>query len=257
MSDTIETLLNQQSALWRGSDKPCRNLNVLKTGFPQLDQLIQAGGWPIGISTELLLSESGIGELRLLLPALQQQQTQGHSVWINPAFQPFAPSLTAQKIDISKLWLIKAHNLHDVLWSCEQALLNKACNTVFCWLGDHRVQGKDLKKLNLAAQDSQTWLVFFRDIKQLQSASPSPFRLSIDIDRFSRLLLNIHKQPRAWTNQQCRISLEPHYEHWQRLPSHLLAINNHHPRPDIKFELTPKLSDGNNVVSVLQHSQPH
>ena len=42
------------------------------SGYPQLDELLPGGGWPRRGLIELLLQQNGIGEMRLLLPALQR-----------------------------------------------------------------------------------------------------------------------------------------------------------------------------------------
>ena len=43
---------------------------VTSSGFAALDAQLPGGGWPHGVLTELLLPEPGVGELRLLAPAL-------------------------------------------------------------------------------------------------------------------------------------------------------------------------------------------
>lgn len=43
---------------------------VTTSGFAALDAQLPGGGWPHGVLTELLLPEPGVGELRLLAPAL-------------------------------------------------------------------------------------------------------------------------------------------------------------------------------------------
>ena len=57
---------------------------------------------------ELLLPCAGIGELRLLMPALRAlSNTQNRWLaWINPPFIPYAPALQAAGIESSKILLI-------------------------------------------------------------------------------------------------------------------------------------------------------
>ena len=43
---------------------------ITTSGFAALDAQLPGGGWPHGVLTELLLPEPGVGELRLLAPAL-------------------------------------------------------------------------------------------------------------------------------------------------------------------------------------------
>jgi len=44
--------------------------SVVSSGFPELDAGLPGGGWPAGALTEILPAHEGIGELRLLGPAL-------------------------------------------------------------------------------------------------------------------------------------------------------------------------------------------
>lgn len=57
-------------ALWRASQVGGAPGRRTPTGFDALDAQLPGGGWPHGVLTELLLAQPGIGELRLLAPAL-------------------------------------------------------------------------------------------------------------------------------------------------------------------------------------------
>jgi len=57
-------------SLWRASQLGGSTLRVTASGFAVLDAELPGGGWPHGALTELLLPQPGIGELRLLAPAL-------------------------------------------------------------------------------------------------------------------------------------------------------------------------------------------
>ena len=56
--------------VWRASQIGGGPRRVTASGFPLLDAQLPGGGWPHGVLTELLLPEPGVGELRLLAPAL-------------------------------------------------------------------------------------------------------------------------------------------------------------------------------------------
>jgi len=62
--------LAQHPAVWRASQIGGAARRVTTSGFAALDAELPGGGWPHGVLTELLLPEPGIGELRLLAPAL-------------------------------------------------------------------------------------------------------------------------------------------------------------------------------------------
>src|SRR6478609_5334988 len=82
-------------AIWRGADcapEPA----ALPTGHGALDRALPGGGWPQGGLTEMLLAQEGIGELRLMLPALARLTHEGRAVvWIAPPHRPYAPALAA------------------------------------------------------------------------------------------------------------------------------------------------------------------
>src|SRR3954452_7959187 len=76
----------------------------IATGYPTLDTLLIDRGWPRAGLIELLSARHGIGELRLLGPALAALSTQEQRwiTWIDPPHIPYAPALTEIGIDISK-----------------------------------------------------------------------------------------------------------------------------------------------------------
>ena len=56
--------------LWRASQIGGAPRRTTASGFAALDAELPGGGWPHGVLTELLLPQAGVGELRLLAPAL-------------------------------------------------------------------------------------------------------------------------------------------------------------------------------------------
>src|SRR5690349_8002204 len=55
--------------IWRrGTAAP--SVDVQPTGLAELDAQLPGGGWPRGAVCEILVEQDGIGECRLLLPAL-------------------------------------------------------------------------------------------------------------------------------------------------------------------------------------------
>ena len=59
-------------AVWRASQLGHASVATLSSGFSAIDAELPGAGWPIGMLTELIGRESGIGELRLLVPLLRQ-----------------------------------------------------------------------------------------------------------------------------------------------------------------------------------------
>ena len=73
------------------------------TGFSILDEQLSGSGWPTDGITELLYEHAGIGEIRLLAPALANlsQQKAGWILWISPPYIPYAPALIAAGIALT------------------------------------------------------------------------------------------------------------------------------------------------------------
>ena len=64
-----------------------------------LDGQLPGGGWPDSGLVELLPNESGIGELRLLMPALAKLSREARWIaWIAPPYLPYAPALASAGI---------------------------------------------------------------------------------------------------------------------------------------------------------------
>lgn len=254
----IEQLLEQYSdslagKVWRaGAQQP--KAKVLDTGHPQLNERLHQGGWPLATTTELGLSQAGIGELRLLIPALRELMQRNHGrqniLCIAPPLLPFAPALIKEGIDIGKLIVVQTSNIQDTLWATEQALLAECCAAVLSWTGSYNLSSRELRRLQLAAAQSNTWNVLLRHSDCLKQASASGLRLHLKSNAYSKLDIHILKQPQGWGGQHCSLSLHPHYENWQRLPSGLLPHQNQPQTPAIAEQLNSLSSSDQRQASV-------
>jgi hypothetical protein len=179
-SGEIQQLLSHPQ-LWRAGDlgfaAETRG-NAIATGYPMLDNLLAGGGWPRDGLVELLVDRMGIGELRLLAPALA---TLGHEsrwlIWINPPHIPYAPALAALGIQIEKVLLVHPKCHEDALWSLEQALKSGTCSVAIGWLDERRLTVKDLRRLQLAARQGGTLTALFRPHIAARHASMAELRM--------------------------------------------------------------------------------
>src|SRR5689334_25350394 len=113
--------------IWRGDSlNRASGSGAVSSGFPGLDAQLPGGGWPAGAVTEILPAHEGIGELRLLGPALASRRGL-RLAWITPPHLPYAPALAAAGIDVSMLVVVRAASLKESLWATEQALASNAC----------------------------------------------------------------------------------------------------------------------------------
>jgi protein ImuA len=94
-------------ALWHAHQLGRPGTAVQASGFATLDAQLPGGGWPLQALTELLLPHAGVGELRLLAPALAAlQQRQRSLMWFDPPAAPCAEALAALGIDLEQLVVV-------------------------------------------------------------------------------------------------------------------------------------------------------
>jgi hypothetical protein len=155
---------------------------VWSTGLSSLDARLPGGGWPTASLIEVLLDETGLGEVQLFLPALVacQRSTQDSSeapwlVWIAPPHEPYAPALAQQGIELERLLVVRPSTATEALWAAEQALSSGVCAAVLLWL-----KGTDdrwLRRLKLAAEAGGSLGVLFRPERHRFESSPANLRI--------------------------------------------------------------------------------
>ncbi len=179
MNNALDELL-QQPGIWRGGMPQSEvGRHYIATGYDDLDHALPGGGWPSGTLTEILHDHSGIGELRLLMPALAQLSRQGRWVaMIAPPYIPYAPALAAQGVDLSRLLLIHPKADKDSLWALEQALRAGTCGAVLAW--PQGIDERALRRLQLAAETGKSWGILFRSRAEAAQTSTAALRLELD-----------------------------------------------------------------------------
>ncbi|MGH8717431.1 MAG: translesion DNA synthesis-associated protein ImuA [Burkholderiales bacterium] len=172
MKSSLQAVLNRPD-IWSGDDL-AQGQDSVASGFPQLDALLPGGGWPRGALTEVIVGRKGIGELRLFIPALAKL-TRGERfiACVAPPYLPYAPALARVGIKLSHFLLIRAHTRQEELWTAEQVLRSGCISAVLFWLDTP----KDLRRLQLAAEEGQSLGIFFRG--SAQQSSYAALRLAI------------------------------------------------------------------------------
>ena len=172
------TELPTHPALWRGAYLARAARPGVPSGFPLLDVEIPGGGWPVGSLTEILRAHEGIGELRILGPALAALSAQGkYLAWIAPPYSPYAPALAAAGIDQARLFVVRTGGEKETLWAIEQALRSNACGAVLAWPAAPRYP--ELRRLQLAAEGNRALAVLFRSQKAAAEPSPAILRIAL------------------------------------------------------------------------------
>ncbi|MEX3823277.1 hypothetical protein AB3X93_34220, partial [Paraburkholderia sp. BR14262] len=60
-----------QSRVWQGDQLARASERTVPSGHATLDAQLPGAGWPSGSLTELLVEQGGVGEMRLVAPALR------------------------------------------------------------------------------------------------------------------------------------------------------------------------------------------
>src|SRR5512140_469667 len=170
--------LDQHPGIWRGGEFARTACPGIASGFAALDAELPGGGWPCGALTEILSQHEGIGELRILGPALAQLASQGKFIaWIAPPYLPYAPALAAAGIALERVLIVKTAKESDSLGAPEQALDSAACGGVLAWPRDNRYT--QLRRLQLAAEGGRCLAVLFRSPQAAYEPSPAVLRIAL------------------------------------------------------------------------------
>jgi protein ImuA len=164
-------------ALWRASQLAQGAVRCLDTGYAALSAQLPGGGWPLGSLTELMLQQPGIGEIRLLRPALRQA-AQRPVVLLAPPQIPQGLALAALGLPPGQMvWIRNTGKSGDALWAAEQVLRSGCCGALLLW--QQQIRNENLRRLHLAAQSGDTLFCLMRPLAAAQDASPAPLRLSL------------------------------------------------------------------------------
>jgi protein ImuA len=212
-------------ALWRAHQVGGLREATLASGFAELDAELPGAGWPRRVLTELLLPHSGVGEMRLLAPALaavaQGQAGIARSVML---FDPPAVlcgwALAQLGVDAQQLIVVHGRegsrgaalrNLltnADLFWALEQALKSGHVGAVLAWLPD-RLRADALRRLQLAAQSHDGPVFLLRGIEARCRPSAAPLRLALHGAGPDELSVHLLKRRGPALAQPLRLALPP------------------------------------------------
>jgi len=176
--DALNGLL-EKTGLWRASSINADHIQHCSTGFTSLDKELPGTGWPADGVTEFLHDRAGIGELRLLAPALARM-TREQNRWVlfvSPPYIPYPPALAQAGIDLTRVIVSQPRAPKDYLWVLEKALASQSCSAVIAW--PSRIHEKQIRRLQLASKDGYSWGILFRPEESSKNASPAELRLRL------------------------------------------------------------------------------
>ena len=90
---------------------------------------LPGGGWPVGALIDLLVQQAGVGELRLLRPALSAAGNRPVA-FVQPPHTPDGLGLSYIGLSIDRILRVNAKTTADALWSAEQILRAGSCRVV-------------------------------------------------------------------------------------------------------------------------------
>jgi len=183
-SSSLDKLL-ENPRVWRGHSQ-AHATTGLTSGYEALDRHLPGGGWPQCSLTEILVEHYGIGELRLLMPALAQLSAEdvnadctepGWIAWVAPPFQPYPPALQQWGINLSRMLIVRPKDDGEMLWSAEQALSSGTCAAVLLW--SDVLDDQASRRLQLAAEKGNSWAIAFRPPATRSEPSAAALRIEL------------------------------------------------------------------------------
>ncbi|WP_420991534.1 translesion DNA synthesis-associated protein ImuA [Cupriavidus sp. 30B13] len=202
--EALNALARRHPGLWRagqlGRAGHAGSVPALETGHAALSAELPGGGWPLGALTELLLAEPGVGELRLLRPALAAlAAAQRRLALVGPPHLPNAACLAGWELPARQVFWVrapagagKAAAQADVLWAAEQVLRSQAFGGVMVWLPAARPEA--LRRLQVLAQAGDAVVWAMRPASVLRESSPAVLRLLLAPAPGNALSITFHKR---------------------------------------------------------------
>ena len=173
---TSHPLEELHPSIWRASQLGRATTECIDTGYAPLSNQLVGNGWPTGTLVELLLQQPGIGEMRLLGPALAQVAHR-KIVMIQPPHPPNTIALAALGISPSNILWVTPKSTADAVWAAEQILRSGSCGALMYWA--NQIRPENQRRLHLAAQHGKTLFWILRPLAAALDASPAPLRLSL------------------------------------------------------------------------------
>ena len=184
--------------LWLGHQLGRTGAQTLASGFARLDAELPDGGWPRGALSELLLAHPGVGEMRLLAPALVATQRDGRLVMLfDPPAALAAAALAVLGFAVDELLVVETRARlapgSDGLWALEQALKSGHVGAIVAWL-PQRLRAERLRRLQLAAHRHDGVAFVLREAAAAARPTAAPLRVALHAGGADRVQLRVLKR---------------------------------------------------------------
>jgi len=172
----LEQLLRTSPQLW--TSRQVAALRARDTGFAALNALLPGHGWPLSSLIELLPKTEGIGEMRLVTPALKQLCQEARDiVFVRPPHLPYPPALAKAGLPLNRIVWIDTDSDEDARWVAEQTLRQGMAGAVLLW--SDCVKDIALRRLQLAAREGEALAFLYRSPLTSIAASPAAVRMEL------------------------------------------------------------------------------
>ena len=204
-------------AVWRASELSQACVSTIPSGYAGLDAELPGAGWPCGHLIEVLQTQAGLHEWRLLVPALRAcQEAAGQSpgalVFIGCPHPLNLSALACRGIPSRGVLWVDVAQPADRLWAAEQALRCQDLAALLLW--SPQVRPEQLRRLQVAAVSHSTGptvtgaitrtgdkqhrpppLVFvFRPWAAQRESSPAPLRAGLRLAAQGQLEVHLLKR---------------------------------------------------------------
>lgn len=175
-SAAIAALLREGRDIW--SAREIAPVQARRSEYEWLDELLPGHGWPTGALIELVPMVEGIGELRLVLPALQRLCREGRDiVFVRPPHLPYPPALAKAGLPLNRIIWIEATSDEDARWAAEQTLREGTAGALLLW--SDVTKDVLLRRLQLAAREAETLAFMYRSPITMHVSSPAALRIAM------------------------------------------------------------------------------
>jgi len=164
--------------VWRGDALGAAPVRAIPSGYAALDAQLPGGGWPRQSLTEVLQSQHGVAEWRLLLPGLAPWLDEDHPlIAIGCPHEPYFPGLRQAGVKPGHLIWVRAQAQAQCLWATEQAIKSVGPGAVLAWLPHARAE--QIRRLQAHALAYEGPVFLMRPSTARLEASAAPLRVSV------------------------------------------------------------------------------
>ena len=232
----------RETGLWKASKIDNEYGQTVSSGFDILDKELPGLGWPQSGVTEILYDHVGIGELKLMMPAISRL-SRSQNRWValvDPPHIPYAPALEHEGVDLTRLLIITKKTLKDYLWALEKSISSKSCRAVIAW--PNQIKDAQVRRLQVASREGNCWTILLRSEKLASRTSPAELRVrlrSCPSAENTNMRVKILKRHGSWQSPEFKITLLDKLHQRRRAPIRKKTILVSEEANEKKLPLTP------------------